>query len=67
VHDILTSEALSQIHRWFRQELDDLRGYSEDPPRRRRSNKSLVVDQSGFVEAARGLFWDLTTDRPSLM
>jgi hypothetical protein len=67
VPDTLTAEALDLIYQWFRRELDDLCGYSEDQPRRRRSNKPLVIDQGGFVEAARGWFWDLTTDPPSLM
>jgi hypothetical protein len=67
VRDILTAEALEQIYQWFRGELNDLRGYSEDPPRKHRSNKPLVIDQNGFVKEARGSFWDLTTKPPSLM
>jgi hypothetical protein len=67
VRGILTAEALDQIYQWFSRELNDLRGYSDDPPRTRRSNKPLAIDQSGFVEEARGSFWDLTTEPPSLM
>jgi hypothetical protein len=67
VCDILTAGALEQIHRWFGREVRDLRGYSEDPQRTLRSNKPLVIDQSGFVKEARGSFWDLTTEQLSLM
>jgi hypothetical protein len=67
VRDILTAGALEQIYRWFSRELRDLQGYSEDPPRKHRSNKPLVIDQSSFVGEARGSFWDLTTKPLSLM
>jgi hypothetical protein len=67
VLDILTPEALREIYYWFRRELDDLLAYAQDPPRRRRFNKPLVIDQTGFLAPARGLFWDLTTTPPSLM
>jgi hypothetical protein len=53
---ILTAGALEQIYQWFSRDLRDLQGYSEDPPRKHRSNKPLVIDQSGFVEEARGSF-----------
>jgi hypothetical protein len=67
VRDILTAEALCEIYQWFRSELAYLQGYSLDPPLKHCSNKQLVIDQSGFVAEARGLFWDLTTNPPSLM
>jgi hypothetical protein len=67
VRDILTPEALREIYHRFRRELVDLLAYSQDPPRRQRTNKPLVIDQSGFLTPARGLFWDLTTSPPSLM
>jgi hypothetical protein len=65
--DILTLEALREMYHWFRRELNDLLAYSQDPPRRHSTNKPLVIDQSGFLAPARGLFWDLTTNPPSLM
>jgi hypothetical protein len=67
VRDILTAEALNHIYQWLRRDLADLRGYSQDPPRRQCSNKPLVIDQTGFVAQARCLFWDLTTTPPSLV
>jgi hypothetical protein len=67
IRDVLTAEALDEIYQWFRCELNDLHGYSLDPPRKHCSNKPLVIDQSSFVVEACGLFWDLTTNPPSLM
>jgi hypothetical protein len=67
VRDILTPEALREIYHWFRRELNDHLAYLQKPPRRHRTNRPLVSDQSGFLAPARGLFWDLTTTHPSLM
>jgi hypothetical protein len=67
VHDILTQEALREIYHWFRRELNDLLACLQDRPHRHCTNKVLVIDQSGFLPQARGLFWDLTTDPQSLM
>jgi hypothetical protein len=46
VRDILNADALEQIYQWFRRELRDLQGYSEDLPRTHRSNRPFVIDQS---------------------
>jgi hypothetical protein len=68
VRDILTpQEALGQIFQCFWRELNDLSGYSPDPPRRHLSSKPVVIDQGGFVAQAWGSFRDLTTDLLSLM
>jgi hypothetical protein len=43
IRDILTAEALDEICQWFRCELNDLHGYSLDPPRKHHSNKLLAA------------------------
>jgi hypothetical protein len=58
---------VAKIRAWLQRELADLTAYSQDLPVQLHRNKPLVIDQTGFFPAARGLFWDLRGPRQILM